>query len=143
MPFARVYPECVANAERKGRTMDEVDEIIEWLTSYDDSSLSEILEQGADIETFVADAPALNPSRVQIKGVICDSASKTSKRKRCVRSAISTSSSTNWLVADQWTRSCVGHRKRRELNRSMDSNSASTRCFGFRTSRSHAGSRAG
>ncbi|MEZ4531137.1 MAG: DUF2200 domain-containing protein [Thermomicrobiales bacterium] len=71
MPFARVYPEYVAKAERKGRTKGEVDEIIEWLTGYDDASLNEVLEQGTDIETFIADAPALNPSRSQITGVVC------------------------------------------------------------------------
>jgi hypothetical protein len=71
MPFARVYPEYVAKAERKGRTKDEVDEIIFWLTGYDENSLQTQLENDTDIETFYADAPEMNPSRTLITGVIC------------------------------------------------------------------------
>jgi hypothetical protein len=69
--FARVYPEYVNKAERKGRTKAEVDEIIEWLTGYDEAGLKAQLDAEADIETFVANAPALNPNRSLIKGVIC------------------------------------------------------------------------
>ncbi len=71
MPFSRVYPEYVAKAERKGRTKAEVDEIIFWLTGYDERGLEELLEQQRDIETFIAEAPELNPSRSLIKGVVC------------------------------------------------------------------------
>jgi hypothetical protein len=69
--FARVYPEYVNKAERKGRTRAEVDEIIEWLTGYDEAGLKAQLDAEVDIETFVANAPALNPNRSLIKGVIC------------------------------------------------------------------------
>ena len=71
MSFARVYPEYVAKAERKGRTKAEVDEIIGWLTGYSQEELEAQLEKQADIETFLAEAPQLNPSRVLIKGVVC------------------------------------------------------------------------
>ena len=71
MSFARVYPEYVAKAERKGRTQAEVDEIILWLTGYSREGLDAQLEKQTDIETFIAEAPQLNPSRALIKGVVC------------------------------------------------------------------------
>lgn len=71
MSFARVYPEYVAKAERKGRTKAEVDEIIGWLTGYSQEALEAQLEKQTDIETFLAEAPHLNPARALIKGVIC------------------------------------------------------------------------
>ena len=71
MSFASVYPHYVAKAEKKGRTKAEVDEIIFWLTGYGPDDLDTILEKRTDIETFIAKAPALNPSRSVIKGVIC------------------------------------------------------------------------
>jgi hypothetical protein len=69
--FASVYPHYVAKAERKGRTKAEVDEIIRWLTGYDDAGLNRVLEQRTDFETFFAEAPAMNPDRSLIKGVVC------------------------------------------------------------------------
>jgi len=71
MPFARVYPAYIAKAERKGRTKDEVDEIIRWLTGYTQKKLESQLEKETDIETFIAQAPRLNPARALIKGTIC------------------------------------------------------------------------
>jgi hypothetical protein len=71
MSFARVYPEYVAKAERKGRTKAEVDHIIGWLTGYSEEGLQTQLQKQTDIETFLAEAPQLNPSRSLIKGVIC------------------------------------------------------------------------
>lgn len=71
MSFARVYPEYVAKAERKGRSQTEVDEIILWLTGYSHEGLDAQLEKQTDIETFIAEAPQLNPSRALIKGVVC------------------------------------------------------------------------
>ncbi|MBW7944675.1 DUF2200 domain-containing protein [Patescibacteria group bacterium] len=69
--FARVYPEYVAKAERKGRTKAEVDEIIRWLTGYSQKELDAQLEKQANLETFFAEAPQLNPSRTLITGVVC------------------------------------------------------------------------
>ena len=71
MSFARVYPEYVKKAEKKGRTKAEVDEIICWLTGYSQQELEAELEKQTDIETFLAEAPQLNPSRALIKGVVC------------------------------------------------------------------------
>lgn len=71
MSFARVYPEYVAKAEKKGRTKAEVDEIIRWLTGYSQTELEAQLEKQTDVETFLAEAPHLNPSRALIKGVVC------------------------------------------------------------------------
>ncbi len=71
MSFASVYPHYIAKAERKGRTKTEVDEIIRWLTGYSQEALEVRLDQQTDFETFLAEAPQLNPSRALIKGVIC------------------------------------------------------------------------
>lgn len=71
MSFSRVYPEYVAKAEKKGRTKTEVDEIICWLTGYNQEALEAQLEKRTDCETFFAEAPQLNPSRATIKGVVC------------------------------------------------------------------------
>ena len=71
MSFARVYPLYVAKAEKKGRTKAEVDEIIFWLTGYNQKEFNAQLEKQTDLETFYAKAPQLNPSRALIKGVIC------------------------------------------------------------------------
>lgn len=71
MSFASVYPHYVAKAEKKGRTKAEVDEIIAWLTGYGPDGLETVLASGIDFETFFAEAPALNPSRGLITGVIC------------------------------------------------------------------------
>jgi hypothetical protein len=71
MSFASVYPHYVNKAERKGRSKEEVDEIITWLTGYSQEELEAILEKQTDFETFFAEAPNMNPSRDLIKGVIC------------------------------------------------------------------------
>lgn len=61
----------VQKAERKGRTQQEVDQIICWLTGYDQAGLRRQIERQTDFETFFAEAPAMNPHRVRIKGVVC------------------------------------------------------------------------
>ena len=71
MSFASVYPHYVAKAEKKGRTKAEVDEIIRWLTGYSDADLAAILKDGTNFEDFYGNAPALNPNRSAIKGLIC------------------------------------------------------------------------
>ena len=71
MSFAGVYPHYVTKAEKKGRTKDEVDEIIRWLTGYSQEEIETIIENKTNFETFFAEAPKLNPSRDLIKGVIC------------------------------------------------------------------------
>lgn len=71
MSVASVYPLYVAKAERKGRTQAEVDEIFYWLTGHDEASLQKVLANETDFETFFATAPALNPNRKLITGVVC------------------------------------------------------------------------
>jgi hypothetical protein len=71
MSFARVYPLYIAKAERKGRAKTDVDEIIRWFTGYSQAELVDQLEGQTDFETFLAEAPQLNPARALIKGVIC------------------------------------------------------------------------
>ncbi|CAN7230877.1 MULTISPECIES: DUF2200 domain-containing protein [Variovorax] len=71
MAFAKVYPMYVQKAERKNRTKEEVDQIIRWLTGYDQAGLARQIEQGKDFEAFFAEAPAMNPNSALIKGVVC------------------------------------------------------------------------
>ena len=71
MPFAKVYPLYVQKAERKNRTKDEVDEIICWLTGFDQAGLERQIERQTDFETFFAEAPCLHPNTALIKGVVC------------------------------------------------------------------------
>ncbi len=68
---ASVYPLYVTKAERKGRTKDEVDEIIRWLTGYDVAGLERVLTTEVDFATFFGEAPAFNPNASLITGVIC------------------------------------------------------------------------
>jgi hypothetical protein len=69
--FANVYPYYVAKAEKKGRTKSEVDAIICWLTGYTQRQFEEQLKNQKDFETFFQEAPAMNPLRKLIKGVVC------------------------------------------------------------------------
>jgi hypothetical protein len=70
-PFARVYPLYIQKAERKNRTKTEVDQIICWLTGYDQTGLQQQIEQEHDFETFFTKAPAFHPKSSLIKGVVC------------------------------------------------------------------------
>lgn len=69
--FAAVYPHYITKAEKKGRSKEEVDEIIRWLTGYSQEEFQTVLENKNDFETFFAEAPSMNPNRTLIKGVIC------------------------------------------------------------------------
>jgi len=71
MSFASVYPHYINKAEKKGRSKAELDEIIAWLTGYDEQALQRIIADKTDFETFFAEAPALNPNVSKITGVIC------------------------------------------------------------------------
>ncbi|MBC1571765.1 DUF2200 domain-containing protein [Listeria sp. FSL L7-1426] len=71
MSFASVYPLYIQKAEKKDRTKEEVDEIIFWLTGYDQASLQQAIDQEIDFETFFAEAPKMNPNASLITGVIC------------------------------------------------------------------------
>lgn len=71
MSFAGVYPHYLQKAEKKGRTKSEVDEIIFWLTGYDEETLQQHIENKTDFATFFAQAPQINPNVSKITGVIC------------------------------------------------------------------------
>lgn len=71
MSFASVYPHYITKAEKKGRTWEEVDAIIFWLTGYDKKSLQKQIDKKANFETFFNEAPAFNPNASMITGVIC------------------------------------------------------------------------
>ena len=71
MPFASVYPHYINKAEKKGRTKEEVDEIIFWLTGYNQQSLQQHLEEKTNFENFFNAAPQINPNVSKITGVIC------------------------------------------------------------------------
>ena len=70
-PVASVHPHYVAKAERKGRTRDEVDEAICWLTGYSTAELAAALEEQVDFEAFFDRAPAMTPHAELITGTIC------------------------------------------------------------------------
>ena len=71
MSVASVYPHYITKAEKKGRTKAEVDEIFRWLTGYDQKALEAEFANGTNFEDFFAHAPAINPSRELITGVVC------------------------------------------------------------------------
>ncbi len=71
MKFAKVYPMYVQKAERKNRTKKEVDEVICWLTGYDQAGIQRQIKQESDFKTFFAQAPAIHPHSALIKGVVC------------------------------------------------------------------------
>jgi hypothetical protein len=69
--FATIYPLYVTKVGRKDRTADEVDRVITWLTGYDDAGMKKAIDDGVTLETFFAQAPAMNPNASLITGVIC------------------------------------------------------------------------
>lgn len=71
MSFSSVYPLYIRKVEKKGRTKEELDTIIYWLTGYDETSFQKQLNVKADFETFFAEAPLLNPDVTKITGLIC------------------------------------------------------------------------
>ena len=71
MAFSKVYPMYIQKAEKKGRSKEEVDKIIFWLTGYDKDGLQKQIDKGVDFETFFREAPQINPNVNRIKGVVC------------------------------------------------------------------------
>ena len=71
MTFAKVYPCLVAKAQRKGRTQQEVDQIIRWLTGYTTKGIEAALKNDTDYESFFLNAPKPHPNRSLIRGVVC------------------------------------------------------------------------
>lgn len=71
MSFASVYPHYIKKVETKGRTKEELDTIICWLTGYDRKTLQHQIDRKTDFENFFANAPQINPNVSKITGVIC------------------------------------------------------------------------
>ena len=71
MPFGKLYPMLIAKAEKKGRTRAEVDEVTSWLTGYSKDRIAELIESDITYGDFFLQAPAPNPERRLIKGVVC------------------------------------------------------------------------
>ena len=71
MSFSKVYECLVAKAERKGRTKTEVDQILMWITGYDEPLMKRLLEQNIRYAQFLEQAPHMNPNRFKVTGVIC------------------------------------------------------------------------
>ena len=71
MLFSDVYPLYIQKAERKGRTKDEVDKVIFWLTGYNNEGLQAQIDNKVDLRTFYNDTPCMNPNANKIKGVVC------------------------------------------------------------------------
>jgi hypothetical protein len=70
MTFASVFPHYITKVERKGRTKEELLQVIEWLTGFDEKKLQDLIDKKANFETFFKEA-TLNPNAGLIKGVIC------------------------------------------------------------------------
>lgn len=71
MSFAGVYPHYIQKAQKKGRTKEELDAVICWLTGYNQQTLEQQLERRKDFETFFAEAPHFNPNASKITGLVC------------------------------------------------------------------------
>jgi len=71
MSFAGVHPHYVAKVEKKGRTVDELHEVLRWLTGYSQDGLERVIKTKVDLRTFFEQAPQLNPNASLIKGVVC------------------------------------------------------------------------
>jgi hypothetical protein len=71
MSFAGVYPHYVRKAETKGRTKEELDEVIRWLTGYTKAGLAKQIEKRTSFRDFFENAPKFNPNATLIKGVVC------------------------------------------------------------------------
>jgi hypothetical protein len=71
MSFSKVYPLYLSKIEKKGRSKSDLDQIIYWLTGYDEEALNRVINDNIDFRTFFEKAPNLNPNRFLIKGVVC------------------------------------------------------------------------
>ena len=71
MPLSKIYPLLAAKAEKKGRSREEVDAVIQWLTGYTPAQLHRLLETGITYAAFFQHAPQMHPGRRQIRGTVC------------------------------------------------------------------------
>ncbi len=70
LTFASVYPHYISKVEKKGRTIEELHQVIKWLTGFDDNKLQKLIDEKVTFETFFSQAN-LNPNAHLIRGVIC------------------------------------------------------------------------
>ena len=70
-PFSQIYSLYIRKVERKGRTKEDIDTVIFWLTSYDAQGMQSQIDKGIDLEVFFNEAPQINPNANKIAGVIC------------------------------------------------------------------------
>ena len=87
-PFADIYPLYLQKAQKKGRTKEEVDTVICWLTGYDEPGLARQLDSGADLKAFFENAPRINPPLLSSRGLSAVSVWRKSRIRSCRRSAI-------------------------------------------------------
>jgi len=111
MKFADIHPLYVQKAERKHRTKEDVDQIIRWLTGYDQAGLQQHIEQGNDLGTFFAQAPAMHPNRSLIKGVVCgvrveEIEDPLMQKIRCLENSLM-----NSQKEERWKRFCDSERR--------------------------------
>ena len=71
LTFASIYPHYITKAETKGRTKDELDEVLRWLTGYTKAGLEKVIRDKVDLRTFFEKAPKFNPNASLIIGVVC------------------------------------------------------------------------
>lgn len=69
--FGDIYKLYVQKVEKKGRTTDELDQVLTWLTGYDKAGLDNQIDKKSDLRAFFKEAPAMNPRKSEIKGIIC------------------------------------------------------------------------
>ncbi len=71
MRFANIYPLYLQKVEKKGRSRDELDAVLCWLTGYSEATLADQIARQTDLDTFFREAPALHPNAAKITGVVC------------------------------------------------------------------------
>jgi hypothetical protein len=111
MSVASVYPAYVAKAEKKGRTREEVDEIVRWLTGHSQETLETELAQKTSFEDFFATAPNMNPDRTLITGVVCgvrvEAVEEPTMREICYLDKLID----ELAKGNRWRRSCAATRR--------------------------------
>jgi hypothetical protein len=105
MTFASVYPLYITKVEKKGRTKEELDQVIEWLTGFDEKKLKKLIDEKASFEKFFQQAK-INPNAQLITGVICGYRIEEITNSLTNRYATWTSWWMNWRKAVRWKRSC-------------------------------------
>lgn len=107
MSFSSIYPMYIQKVEKKGRSKEELDQVIYWLTGYDEQGLQKQIDSGGDMETFFAEVPQLNENVGLIKGVICGYRVEEIEDPLMQKSVTLISWWMNWLRGKRWRKSYV------------------------------------